>query len=107
MAQPACVFAVALSATLAGGGVAVAVAPPEPFQGLGQLPYGSGTSHAFAVSYDGSTVVGRVNATNAFRWTVETGLVDLGEGTAWAVSGDGSTVVGDHFDRNGNTQGFR
>jgi probable HAF family extracellular repeat protein len=94
MAQTARTVIATLPAVLFGVTASAApAAPPAPFQGVGSMP---GTSHAYAVSYDGSTVVGRVNATNAFRWTAETGLVDLGEGTPHAVSANGSTVVGEH-----------
>lgn len=66
----------------------------------------SNSSHAYAVSADGSTIVGNVwhsgGATlEAFRWTEQTGMVLLGSlpGTlpfsqATGVSADGSIVVG-------------
>lgn len=74
------------------------------FQGLGAVE-GSG-NHAYAISADGSTVVGISFATTgpsslhgAFRWTQETGVELLGpadgmDGTAFGVSGDGSVIVG-------------
>ena len=80
------------------------------FMRLGDLPGGDFESTAFAVSADGTTVVGRahtppgVNGSTrqAFRWTQATGMVSLYEqpgdfhpdGTAYGVSGDGSLIVG-------------
>lgn len=81
-------------------------------QGLGDLPGGSISSRAFAVSADGSVVVGAGNfgaPTEAFIWTATTGMrrlqdvlsIDLGlNTTGWAiqfalgVSADGRTIVG-------------
>ena len=73
------------------------------FQGLGGLP-GSTLPYyqAFALSDDGSTVVGRgtrhEGPTEAFRWTQATGMVALnvpvGSAVAYGVSADGSVVVG-------------
>jgi len=71
---------------------------------LGKLP-GDGSATAMAVSRDGSVVVGTStdNAGNsrAFRWTRQTGMVDLGiavngllQSSASSVSGDGRTIVG-------------
>lgn len=67
-------------------------------------PFSAGTSEAFAVSADGTTVVGSSDwlptmSSVPFRWTAEGGLQDLElgpgvEGTAYAVSADGSVVVG-------------
>lgn len=67
----------------------------------------SNSSHAYAVSADGSTIVGDVwhsgGATlEAFRWTEQTCMVVLGlagfpgmqTSTATAVSADGSVIVG-------------
>lgn len=73
------------------------------FQGVGDLPGGATNSHAYAVSADGSTVVGSSVSSNgieAFRWRggVMSGLGSLSGSTfgsrADAVSGDGSVVVG-------------
>ncbi len=72
---------------------------------LGDLPGGIYSSSAYAVSGDGTTVVGSsLSAENeqAFRWTESSGMVGLGDlpGTpdlrsiAYAVSADGSVVVG-------------
>lgn len=73
--------------------------------GLGDLPGGTFASSAFAVSSDGSVIVGRGSSasgsTEAFRWTSGGGMVGLGDlagGTfasdAQASSSDGSVVVG-------------
>ena len=69
--------------------------------GLGDLPGGVFESFGFAVSADGSTIVGRGSSnsgTEAFRWT-SAGMVGLGDlqgGTfhsqAKGVSGDGSSL---------------
>lgn len=64
------------------------------------------TSEAFAMSGDGSVVVGYTTTTGepfqqAFRWTANTGMVGLGYlgssvhySTAWDVSTDGLVIVG-------------
>ena len=74
-------------------------------QGIGFLP-GSGSptySDANGISADGLVVVGRASSAtgvDAFRWTVETGIVSLGSlpggsgSIAEEVSGDGSVIVG-------------
>ncbi len=59
---------------------------------LGALP-GVTTSTAKAVSSDGTVVVGG-GSSRAFRWTSQSGMVDLGYGVANGVSADGSVVVG-------------
>lgn len=74
------------------------------FLGLGDLPGGQTTSSAYAVSADGTVVVGQSGGPlggRAFRWTLDTGMVSLGDlpggisgSLAWDVSGDGSVVVG-------------
>jgi probable HAF family extracellular repeat protein len=77
--------------------------------GLGTVP-GDHYSDAYAISADGSVVVGSSSVwqvegdvvrtrTQAFRWTEAGGMVGLGalyggDATALAVSGDGSVVVG-------------
>ena len=79
------------------------------FMGLGDLPGGSVNSSlpfsSGGLSDDGLVVVGQSRSANndfeAFRWTVETGMVGLGDlpggvftSRATGVSGDGSVVVG-------------
>jgi len=69
---------------------------------LGTL--GTGNSLGYAISTDGSTVVGSSNysggvGTHAFRWTQAGGMVDLGtfggvESQAYGVSSDGSVITG-------------
>jgi len=68
-------------------------------QGLGALPGGT-NSGAFAVSENGSVVVG-YSSGEAFRWTAATGMVALGflpggdqPSHAWDISADGEVVVG-------------
>lgn len=96
---------VALSATV----LALVVFPAgevrgAKFMGLGDLPGRRFWSVPFAVSADGSTIVGvGVSAESgsngeAFRWTAETGMVRLGDFRGSDVSGDGSVVVGTGFD---------
>jgi probable HAF family extracellular repeat protein len=81
---------------------------------LGTL--GGNFSEAHAVSGDGKVVVGvaRNNAgqLRAFRWTQNTGMVDLGtlggtEAEAWGVSLDGSIVVGGARNLAGQMRPFR
>lgn len=85
--------------------------------GLGDLPGASFSSIANGVSADGSVVVGRgsafvtmhgepVSSLEAFRWTQDGGMVDLGDlpgglygRTASGVSADGSVVVGASVNR--------
>lgn len=79
--------------------------------GLGDLSGGTGNSAAYEVSADGSVVVGQGNRAvlardlpttgEAFRWTIEDGMVGLGDlpggdssSVAHGVSADGSIVVG-------------
>jgi probable HAF family extracellular repeat protein len=74
------------------------------FLGLGDLAGGSFSSNAFAVSADGSVVVGgsqSASGSEAFRWTSGGGMVGLGDlaegsffSSANGVSADGSVVVG-------------
>ena len=72
---------------------------------LGDLPGGSFSSGALAISNDGKVVVGSGTSgrlgREAFRWTEGTGMVGLGElpgghvgSTAHGVSADGSVIVG-------------
>jgi probable HAF family extracellular repeat protein len=89
------------SLSLAGSGAAAPVFVP-----LGHLP-GSDSSAAYAISGDGSVVVGlsvldaSTNRVEAFRWTADGGMVGLGDlpggdfrSTAQGVSFDGSVIVG-------------
>ena len=68
------------------------------FQGLGDLPGGGFWSQVNAMSADGSTVVGTSDAgafnQNAFRWTRQGGMEDLGTWWASGVSADGSVIGG-------------
>jgi len=86
------------------------------FTPLGYLPGGTAGSEAFAVSADGSVIVGQTSSPNylqAFRWTRQTGIVGIGflpghgESMANAVSADGSTVVGWSAHPLGRPQAFR
>jgi len=72
---------------------------------LGDLPGGIYSSSAYAVSGDGTTVVGSSQGAGnekAFRWTKSGGMIGLGDlagvpdprSIAYAVSADGSVVVG-------------
>lgn len=70
------------------------------FTGLGHLPNDSIGSSAYAISGDGSTIVGR-SGLEAFRWTSASGMQNLGtttgvydESSAFGVNLDGSMVVG-------------
>src|SRR5690242_10715451 len=62
------------------------------FTDLGVLP-GQQYSNANAVSNDGSAVVGN-SGSHAFRWTMATGMQDLGAFGPSSVSADGSVVAG-------------
>ncbi|MCL2329792.1 MAG: PEP-CTERM sorting domain-containing protein [Phycisphaerae bacterium] len=55
----------------------------------------AGMSDPWAISADGSTVVGVANVTyGAFRWTQDGGVQRLGDFTAYGVNATGSVVVG-------------
>ena len=86
------------------------------FSGLGDLPGGSFSSNATAVSADGSVVVGSSRSSNgleAFRWEAGNmvGLGTLSSGffssTANGVSADGSVVVGHSNTGLFGTEAFR
>ena len=72
--------------------------------GLGTLP-GSSGSAAYAISADGSTIVGTAsgpdNTSQPIRWTQGDGMVGLGNppgcerGSAMGVSGDGAVIIGE------------
>jgi probable HAF family extracellular repeat protein len=68
------------------------------FMGLGDVPGGVTGSHAHGVSADGLVVVGTAAGAagdEAFRWTIDAGMVSLGANSrASDVSADGSVVVG-------------
>jgi probable HAF family extracellular repeat protein len=85
---------------------------------LGDLDgaWNSRQSQAYAVSADGSTIVGSAKSTGtlheAFRWTAEEGMIGLGdlpggmfESGAMAVSADGSIIFG--WSSAGQSEGFR
>ena len=81
----------------------IACAAPYTFTPLGDLPGGVFFSRAYAVSADGSVVVGRgtpASGAEAFLWTSGGGMVGLGalasgfSSFGWGVSADGSVVVG-------------
>lgn len=84
--------------------------------GLGDLAGGSFLSQAYAVSTNGSVVVGNSSSTagdQAFRWTQAGGMVGLGDlpggffvSYALDVSADGSVVVGLSQSGSGN-EAFR
>jgi len=82
---------------------AASASAAEPaFYGVGDLPGGDTGSYAFAVSSDGSAVVGGsysgYSQRQAFLWTVAGGMVPLGTGRGnsfgYAVADGGATVVG-------------
>src|SRR5688572_13401343 len=91
-------------------------ASPPSLTALGDLPGGTFSSRALAVSSDGSTVVGDSNSASgveAFRWTAAGGMVGLGDlpgdtfsSGARGVSSDGSVVVGGSRSASGN-EAFR
>src|SRR5690606_24153735 len=84
--------------------------------GLGDLDGGSFYSEAYAVSADGSVIVGfgtSDDGQEAFRWTEADDMVGLGDfdgdvfqSRAYAVSADGSVVVGYGYSDDGQ-EAFR
>jgi probable HAF family extracellular repeat protein len=84
--------------------VQICLAEGASFRGLGDLPGGSFSSEAHAVSAYGNAVVGvssSINGSEAFLWTEANEMVGLGDlpggdfwSQAWGVSCDGSYVVG-------------
>jgi probable HAF family extracellular repeat protein len=73
--------------------------------GLGDLPDGPFHSEGRGVSADGSVVVGfsdSASGRDAFRWTAQEGMVNLGAGalthSARDISADGSVIVGAGLD---------
>ena len=91
--------AAAIAAALGAG-----PAPAITFTPLGDLIGGDVNSAAYAISNDGTTVVGTSSALldfEAFRWTQLTGMLSLGdlptggfESAANAVSSNGSVIAG-------------
>jgi len=87
-----------------GNGTCDALDLVATFLGLGDLPGGNVLSKAYAVSADGSVVVGAGTSAagrEAFLWTGGDGMVGLGYlpgstngSEASSVSGDGAVVVG-------------
>jgi len=82
------------------------------FQGLGVLPGGEYISYAYGVSGDGSVAVGYSGSIHhqAFRWTPEGGMVNLGTVyayTAYGASSNGSVIVGDGYLGGPSRQAFR
>ncbi len=71
---------------------------------LGDLPGGATFSTAYAISADGTTIVGRgrsATGEEAFRWTTAEGMIGMGDlpggftsSTAYDVSADGQSIVG-------------
>jgi len=76
-----------------------------------------------SISRDGTTIIGTANgdglSDTAYRWTAETGMVDLRAGSSWAVGGnccttsraravseDGRAVVGEAYDGNNVVRAF-
>ena len=85
-------------------------------QGLGRFPGVTNATNGTAtgISADGTVIVGAATANqttaryHAFRWTLGTGLQDLGllpggigSSSAWAISADGTVIVGDSSSANG------
>lgn len=81
---------------------------------------GDGSSTAYAVSADGTTVVGgggssEPGSIRAWRWRADTGMVSLGtlppgsgiRSIGYGVSADGSVVAGHLSDHNGYFEAFR
>jgi len=87
------------------------------FTGVGDLPGGASDSVAFAISGDGSVVVGESDSSSgiqAFRWTAGGGITGLGfvslvdpESSANAISSNGSVIVGSSNDAGGVRRAFR
>lgn len=98
---------VALFSVALGASDEVRVRAEPSFVNLGTLPGGT-VSSAYALSADGSTVVGDSNPNggpiHAFRWREAEGMVDLGLAAGWidsratATSTDGETIAGNGRD---------
>jgi uncharacterized membrane protein len=86
---------------------------------LGDLPGGDVASRSWAVSADGSTIVGSSIGQSGwfepFRWTADDGMIPLGKlpgidrlrGEAWDVSADGNVIVGEISQLRAGRQAFR
>lgn len=62
-----------------------------------------GMGKAYAVSDDGEVIIGISAGEIVFRWTDETGMVDLGySGTVADISANGSIIVGSSFSPSGS-----
>jgi uncharacterized membrane protein len=96
---------VALIASICALTLGQSAAAQPSFTSLGALPDRRLETDAHAVSADGSIVVGQRfsdGVIEAFRWTVDQGLVGLGNlrggnglSRAFGISADGSTIVGE------------
>jgi probable HAF family extracellular repeat protein len=86
-------------------------------EGVGDLPGGTFLSPAYALSGDGTTVVGTSNTlfveAEAYRWTQSSGIQSIGDlaggavnATANGVNSDGSVIVGDSINAT-QTMAFR
>ena len=116
--SPSCLRAFVPTCLVVAAATTHGQCPPIGFQGLGDLPGGAVDSGGYAVSLDGTTVVGESAATNgyeAFRWRADTGIVGLGDlpgadykGIAYGVSADGNVVAGwSSSSANGGPEAFR
>jgi probable HAF family extracellular repeat protein len=104
-------FLMPLAACLGGGGGGAPPAPQATFHNLGFLP-GYASSHATAVSSDGSVIAGTATSAagnrQAFRWDARQGIVGLGflpggsASSATAVSANGAVIVGTADARSGD-----
>ena len=100
---------VALAASIVASISSGVRAATPTFQGLG-AGGGAFPSYAFAVSDDGTTVVGSASSIGAFRWTAASGMVGLGSPLSLArdVSADGAVVIGEvRATSNASRQPFR
>ncbi len=50
------------------------------------------------ISNDGSVIIGTIDGRTVYRWTAETGMVEIGSGRAQAASADGYVIVGEKSD---------
>lgn len=103
-----CARTIRLAAVAAALGPASAALAQPAFHVLTGMPGGTGGGVAYGVSADGTTVVGSAGTFEpgtwrAFRWRLDTGVVDNlgiipaglhGNSTARTVSADGSVVAG-------------